>query len=454
MSAPDASAVGRLLQAQVRDRHPVFVAGEGVELIDADGARYLDAASGVGNACLGYGVAEIAAAMEAQARELHYVHGLRFETPVTRRLAERVGALAPGDLNWVFFVSGGSEANETAFKFVRQYWLERGRASKWRIIGRWPSFHGNTLATLAAGWHAARRARHAPLLLDFDHVATPNRYRGCGHCGRAGGSCTLACADELEQAIVRAGAEEVAAFIAEPVLGAAAAASGPPEGYFERVREICDAYDVLLIADEVFTGFGRLGRWFGVERFRVQPDVLVFAKGVSAGYAPLGGIVVRDALIDPFLDGSGRFEHNFTMAGHPVSCAAALAVLSIIERDGLVERVAALEGRFLARLRERTAALPIVGDVRGTGLLAGIELVADRDARQPFPAALGVAARAAAATMAAGVVTYPCQGGGWAEPGDALLLMPPFVTTEAELDAMVDGICTGLERLAAELNAG
>jgi adenosylmethionine-8-amino-7-oxononanoate aminotransferase len=444
------AGAGRLLQAQVRGGQPAFVRGEGVELIDEHSRRYLDAASGVGNACLGYGNAEVAAAMAAQAGELQYVHGLRFETPSSRRLAERIGALAPGDLDWVFLVSGGSEANETAFKFARQYWLQRGRERKWRIIGRWPSFHGNTLATLSAGWHAARRGPHAPLLLDFDHIAAPNAYRGCPHCARGGG-CTLACADELEPAIVRAGADEVAAFILEPVVGAAAAASAPPPGYLRRVREICDAYDVLLIADEVFTGFGRLGRWFGCDRLGLQPDLLVFAKGVSAGYAPLGGVVVRDALVEPFLDGSGRFEHNFTMAGHPVSAAAGLAVLDILERDRLVERVAALESRFLEGLRARTAGLDLVGDVRGVGLLAGIELVADRRTRASFPAGLGVAARAAAATMAAGVITYPCQGGGWSQPGDALLVMPPFVTTEAELAAMTDGIGRGLEALTREL---
>jgi adenosylmethionine-8-amino-7-oxononanoate aminotransferase len=428
-----------------------MVAGDGVELVDADGRRYLDAASGVGNACLGYSASAVGDAMRAQAELLPYVHGLRFETPVQRQLADRIAGLAPGDLDWVFFTSGGSEANESAFKLARQYWLERGRPNKWKVIGRWPSFHGNTLATLSAGWHATRRAAHAPQLLNFDHVSSPNQYRGCGACARSSAGCTLACADELEQAIVRNGADQVAAFIAEPVIGAAAAASGPPSGYFARIREICDAYDVLLIADEVFTGFGRLGRWFGSERFDIRPDILTFAKGISAGYAPLGGMVVRDMLVQAFQSGSGRFEHNFTMAGHPVSCAAGVAVLDILERDQLVPSVADREQLFLSWLREETDGIGIVGDVRGCGLLLGIELVDSPASKCAFPGDARVAGRAAAATMAAGVITYPCQGGGWSSPGDALLVMPPFVSTDEELREMARRIGVGLRELAREL---
>ena len=446
--APDRSR--HLLQAALRDRHPVMVAGEGVELVDGDGRRYLDAASGVGNACLGYSASAVGDAMREQAAQLPYVHGLRFETPVQRELADRIAGLAPGDLDWVFFTSGGSEANESAFKFARQYWLERGRPGKWKIIGRWPSFHGNTLATLAAGWHATRRAAHAPQLLAFDHVSSPNLYRGCGTCARSS-ACTLGCADELEQAIIRNGADQIAAFIAEPVIGAAAAASGPPPGYFARIREICDAYDVLLIADEVFTGFGRLGRWFGSERFDIRPDILSFAKGISAGYAPLGGIVVRDELVQAFQDGSGRFEHNFTMAGHPVSCAAGVAVLDILERDELVASVADREERLLSWIREETEGICIVGDVRGCGFLLGIELVQDRMSKRSFPSDLHMATRAATATMAAGVITYPCQGGGWSSPGDALLVMPPFVSTDEELQEMARRIGTGLRNLEKEI---
>jgi adenosylmethionine-8-amino-7-oxononanoate aminotransferase len=441
-----------LLRPDVNTVYPVFVRGEGVELIDDAGRRYLDAASGVGVTCLGYSADEVAEASYRQATTLQYVHALRFETPPMRDLADDIAALAPGDLSSVFFVSGGSEANESAFKFVRQYWLERGKKEKWRIIGRRPSFHGNTLGTLSAGWHVGRRQRHAPMLLPFSHVETPNLYRGCSRCGENGGRCTLACADELAEVIQREGAETVAAFIAEPVVGASGGALVPPEGYFRRVREICDEHEVLLIADEVITGFGRIGTWFGVERFDVVPDVLSFAKGVSGGYAPLGGIIVREALIDAFRAGSGHFEHNFTMAGHPVACAAGIATIAILQRERLVERVAALEETFFSLLREQLGGISIVGDVRGLGLLAGVELVADRATKEPFPPEQKMAARATRLGLEEEVVVYPCGAGvNGTLAGDYLLLMPPFVSSTEELAEMAARLGRALSRLASEV---
>jgi adenosylmethionine-8-amino-7-oxononanoate aminotransferase len=448
-TASPVEAGQHLLRPDIDRLYPVFVAGEGVELIDDHGRRYLDAASGVGVTCLGYSADTVAEAMLRQATTLQYVHALRFETPPMRQLADLIASVTPVHLNQIFFVSGGSEANESAFKLVRQYWLERGRPEKWRIVGRRPSFHGNTLATLAAGWHAGRRKRHAPLLLDFLHVDTPNLYRGCGE---HEGPCTAECAGRLEELIDRVGAASIAAFIAEPVVGAAGGALVPPEGYFERVREICTAHEILFIADEVITGFGRLGRWFGVERFGVVPDVVVFAKGVSAGYAPLGGIAVRDELIEAFRRGSGRFEHNFTMAGHPVACAAGIAAVETLMRDRLVERVAGLEAVFFESLHRHLDGLPVVGDVRGLGFLAGVELVADPDRRTPFPPSMGMSARATAAAMQEGVVVYPCGGGvEGGEAGDYLLLMPPFISTEAELEAMAERLGRGLRRLTVPM---
>jgi adenosylmethionine-8-amino-7-oxononanoate aminotransferase len=445
---PAALTGEHLLRPDVNTRSPVFTTGEGVELIDDQGRSYLDAASGVGVTCLGYGVDEIVRAMADQARELPYIHTLRFETGVVHRLADLIAGVAPGDLDYVFFVAGGSEANESAFKFARQYWLERGQPGRWRIIGRWPSFHGNTIATLSAGWHAARRKRHGPLLLNFPHIEAPNSYRGCSHCGSVGGRCTLACADELERTIVREGPDTIAGFIAEPVIGAAGGASLPRPDYFRRIREICDAHDILFIADEVITGFGRLGRWFGIERFDVQPDIITFAKGVSAGYAPLAGMIVRSELVDAFKRGSGRFEHNFTMAGHPIACAAGVATLSILRRDRLVERVAALEPTFFSALHRHLDDVPMVGDVRGLGLLAGVELVADRSSKRPFPPTASMSAGATRAAMDEGVIVYPCQGGVDGDAGDYLLLMPPFVSSEAELTEMAARLGRALRTLS------
>jgi adenosylmethionine-8-amino-7-oxononanoate aminotransferase len=468
-ATPDPAAPGRLasdhlIGPDLRARAPVFVRGEGVELIDDQGRRYLDAASGVGVTCLGYGVSEVVDVMRAQAEQLPYLHALRFEAPSAQHLADLVADVLPGDLDQVFFASGGSEANESVIKFVRQYWLERGEPERWRVIGRRPSFHGNTLATLSVGWHAGRRQRHAPLLLPMPHIDAPNRYRGCAHCrqagehGRAAGGpgeqtarCTLACAADLETAIQEAGPETVAAFIAEPVVAAAGGTLIPPPGYFAAVREICDRYDVLFVADDVFTGFGRLGAWSGMERFGVLPDIVVFAKGITAGYAPLGGFAARGALVEPFRKGSGRFEHNFTYAAHPVAAAVGVAVIGILRRERLIERVAAVEPLFARLLREHLGELPVVGDIRAMGLLAGVELVANQDTKQPFPPAAAIAARATRLALDEGVIVYPCSGGVDGESGDYLLLAPPFVTSDEDLERMAERTGRALARLGREL---
>jgi adenosylmethionine-8-amino-7-oxononanoate aminotransferase len=472
MSAPVSE---HLIGPDLRTQAPVFVRGEGVELIDGDGRRYLDAASGVGVTCIGYSASEVVDAMREQAGTLPYLHAMRFEAPPAQQLADLVASVLPGDLDQVFFASGGSEANESVIKFVRQYWVERGQPERWKVIGRRPSFHGNTLATLSVGWHAGRRQRHAPLLLPMPHIGTPNSYRGCEHCGAAEehrrvarlaggggaadrdgagtdvGRCTLACADELEDAIQQAGPQTVAAFIAEPVVAAAGGVLVPPPGYFQAIREICDRYDVLFVADEVFTGFGRLGTWFGMERFGVLPDIMVFAKGITAGYAPLGGFAVRTALVEPFRQGSGRFEHNFTYAAHPVAAAVGIAVIGILQRDRLVERVAAAEPMFATLLRAQLGELSVVGDVRSIGLLGGVELVADTGTKQPFPASAGIAARATRLALGEGVIVYPCSGGVDGEAGDYLILAPPFVSSDDDLERMVERTGRALRRLGDEL---
>ena len=455
MSAPVSE---HLIGPDLRTQAPVFVRGEGVELIDGGGRRYLDAASGVGVTCIGYSAGEVVDAMREQAGTLPYLHAMRFEAPPAQQLADLVASVLPGDLGQVFFASGGSEANESVIKFVRQYWVERGQPERWKVIGRRPSFHGNTLATLSVGWHMGRRQRHAPLLLPMPHIGTPNSYRGCEHCQVPGGSqiacadrCTLACAAELEDAIQQAGPGTVAAFIAEPVVAAAGGVLVPPPGYFQAIREICDRYDVLFVADEVFTGFGRLGTWFGMERFGVLPDIMVFAKGITAGYAPLGGFAVRSALVEPFRQGSGRFEHNFTYAAHPVAAAVGIAVIGILQRDRLVERVAAAEPMFARLLRDQLGELPVVGDVRSIGLLGGVELVADTGTKRPFPAAAGIAARATRLALDEGVIVYPCSGGVDGEAGDYLILAPPFVSSDNDLEHMVERTGRALRRLGDEL---
>jgi adenosylmethionine-8-amino-7-oxononanoate aminotransferase len=437
-----------LLRTDLSGDVPLFVAGDGLELITDSGERVLDAISGVGVTCLGYGSAAIPEQMAVQARSLQFVHALHNDAPVQRELADRVAELTPEGLDSSFFVSGGSEAVETAIKFVRQYWTERGRGEKWRVVGRWPSFHGSTLATLSVGWHKQRRAQHKPLLIDFPHIEAPNSYRGCGHC-RGGDSCTLACAHELERVVLREGAESIAAVIAEPIAGSAGGAFVPDPEYFPALRDICDRHEVLLIADEVITGFGRTGRWFGLDHWGVRPDVIAFAKGISAGYAPLGGIAVRDELVATLRSGSGRFEHNFTMAGHPVACAAGCAVIDELRRIDAPAYVAESEPAFFDAL-ETLADLPVVGDIRGRGFLAGIELVADRDTKAPFAASVGAAERVARLALEERLLVYPCAGsvdGG----GDHLLLMPAFVTPSELFGEIAARLRRALERFVADV---
>jgi adenosylmethionine-8-amino-7-oxononanoate aminotransferase len=426
---------------------PTIVGAEGVELIDDAGRRYLDAAAGVGVACLGYSATDVVAAMEAQASTAPYVHALRFDSPVVAELAAGIVAIAPVGLEAVFFTSGGSEANESAVKLAVQYWGLRGRASKWKVIGRRPSYHGNTLGALALGWHAGRRSRYGSLLLSLPHVPAPNSYRGCPCCE---GRCTSACAGVLDEMIAREGAESIAAFIAEPVIGAAGGALVPPDGYFTAIREVCDRHGVLLIADEVLTGFGRLGAPFGSTLLGIQPDILTFGKGVAGGYAPLAGLVAHERIAAALREAGVPFEHSFTMAAHPVACAAGLATVRRLRDDGLMQRAADVGESFASAVRDALRSNPLVGDIRGMGLLLGIELVRDRATKELFPAGARMAGRAAEAALAEGLLVYACSAGAGPElsGGDALLLMPPLVTSQTDLARMASLLGRALARLA------
>jgi len=433
----------RLLTANLAAGNPVAVRGHGVYLEFADGRTVLDGIAGVGVACLGYTCPEVVRAMTVQAERLPYAHALRFDTEPLLELAAAVAEVMPDPIQHCYFVSGGSEATETAVKYARQYWLERARPGKWKVIGRWPSFHGNTILGQSVGWHSVRRSRHLPLLTEFPHIEAPDLVHGCGHCsGR--GSCDLGCADELERALIREGPDTVACFVAEPIGGAATGAQVPHPDYFRRVREICDAYDVLLVADEVFTGFGRTGSWFAMQHWDVDPDILIFGKGIGGGFAPLAGIGVAERTIAAFRAGSGRFEHNFTYAGHAVACAAGLAVLSELRRRRLVERVGELEPRLFTALAEvKDSAL--VTDVRGRGFLAGVELIS----RPQLPAGqpgLPLAQMVSNAALAEGLLVYPCATS-LPGRGDHLLLAPALVMPEDLLDELGRRLRRALDRV-------
>ncbi|HUW66205.1 MAG TPA: aspartate aminotransferase family protein [Spirochaetia bacterium] len=439
----------------VRKPHKVVERGEGIYLYDENGKRYIDACAGSAVANIGHAHPRVVEAMYAQAGKVAFTHLSRWTSVPLIGLAGKIAGLAPGNLNKVYFVSGGSEATESALKMARQYFLERdGKTSKYKIISRWKSFHGNTIGALSMTGDK-RRYKYTPLLLDFPHIAPAYCYR-CPF-DRDPSCCGLQCAYDLERTIKQVGADYIAAFIAEPVGGAACGAIVPPPGYFRVIREICDRYDILLIADEVMTGFGRTGSMFAMERFGVVPDLMCIAKGMSAGYVPLGAVVASDEVFQAFQNGSGAFEHGHTYGGNPLAAAVALAVIDVVQEDKLVENARVMGDYLLGELKEKLAPLSIVGDVRGCGLLQGVELVADKKGKKPFDPAFGLAERATMELMERGVVVYPGTGSSDGTAGDHFLLAPPLIITREQVDELVTGLVEGLtalERIVAAEGAG
>jgi adenosylmethionine-8-amino-7-oxononanoate aminotransferase len=354
--------------------------GDGCYVWDVDGNRYLDGLAGLFVSQVGHGRTELADAAKEQAEKLGYFPIWTYGHPSAVRLAARLAELAPGDINRVFFTTGGSEAVESAWKLARQYFRAMGEPQRYKVISRHLSYHGTTLGALSITGLAELRIPFEPLVPGAFKVANTNRYR-CTLCAHAAG-CTLACADDIEAMILREGPESVAAVFVEPVQNAGGCLV-PPEGYFQQLREICDRYGILLVSDEVICAFGRLGHWFGSERFDYQPDIITVAKGLTSGYAPLGAMLVSDRVAEPFVGTGDTFLHGLTFAGHPVSCAVALANLDVLEREHLLEHVRANESLFRKALDD-LADLPIVGDVRGAGYFYGIELVKDRDTKETF----------------------------------------------------------------------
>lgn len=429
---------------------PFAARAEGIRIWDEAGNEYLDASSGaISVISVGHGVEEVVEAMAAQARAFAYVLGGRLRHHPAEDLAQALAALAPGDLNRVIFVSGGSEANETAFKLARNYHVVRGKPEKYIVLSRRRSYHGATLATLSLSGYEERRGPYGPLLFWEPQVAECNCYR-CPF-GLSYPQCQLRCANDLQRAIDEHGAEKIAAFIAEPIVGAAGAATTPPDGYFQTIRDICDRNDILFIADEIITGLGRTGRNFGIEHWGVVPDVIMTAKGLSGGYVPLGAVIVSDKVADAF-DAAGKpFVHGFTYMAHPVTTAAALAVLNVVQREQLIENARVQGERLFARLAVLADSEPLVGEVRGKGLLAGLELVTDPWTKQPHAKSLGVTQRLIAAAQARGLMLYPCQSG--EGHGDQVIVSPPLTVTAEEIDAIVERLTLALADVRAELDA-
>jgi adenosylmethionine-8-amino-7-oxononanoate aminotransferase len=369
------------------DLPPVILRGEGCYVWDDTGKRYLDGLAGLFTVQVGHGRHELAEAARRQAEQLGYFPLWTYAHPTGIELAEKIASLTPGDLNRVFFTTGGGEAVESAWKLARQYHRATGQPGRYKVVARDLAYHGTSMGALAITGLAAIKTAFEPLTPGGIHVRNTNQYR-CTLChgggASSGGGCTLACADEIAVAIEREGPETVAAVFLEPVQNSGGCFT-PPDGYFARVREICDEYGVLLVSDEVICAFGRLGEWFGAIRYDYQPDMITMAKGLTSGYAPLGAVAVSDRIAEPFLGGDTSFLHGITFGGHPVSCAVALANIALMEREDVLGNVRAHEATFRAAL-EDLADLPIVGDVRGAGYFWGVELVKDRATRTTFDA--------------------------------------------------------------------
>jgi adenosylmethionine-8-amino-7-oxononanoate aminotransferase len=427
-----------------RTTFPVAVHGEGLFLYDASGKRYLDASGGAAVSCLGHGHPAVREAIKRQVDRLGYAHTGYFTNEPQELLADELIAHAPRGLTRAFFVTGGSEATEAALKLARQYHLECGRPERQHFISRKFSYHGNTLGALSVSGHHARRETYLPLLGEVSHISACFAYRGKQD-GETDESYGARVADELEAAILRAGPATVAAFIAEPVVGATIGAVAAVPGYFKRIREICDRYDVLLILDEVMCGMGRTGTLHACEQEGVAPDLLLLAKGLGAGYQPIGAMMVSEKIYQAIARGTGSFNHGHTYMGHAVGCAAALAVQQVIKDDGLLGNVRS-QGVVLDNLlRERFGSHPRVGDIRGRGLLRAIEIVEDRQSKKPFASTLKLHARIKQQAMADGLICYPGGGTADGESGDHVLIAPPFNVTPPQIEEIVAKLAYALD---------
>jgi adenosylmethionine-8-amino-7-oxononanoate aminotransferase len=427
----------RVLHRQIGHSYPVAASGQGVLVRDTAGKEYIDASSGAAVSCLGHSHPDVLAAMREQLDRLAYAHTSFFTTQVAEELAGELVARTPQGIGHVFFVSGGSEAIEAALKLARQYFVECGELRRRYIVARRQSYHGVTLGALAVGGREWQRRQFAPLLIETSHVSPVYEYRErrADETPQAYGERL---AQELDGKIHELGGDNVIAFVAETVVGATLGAVPAVAGYFKRVREICDRHGVLLILDEVMCGMGRTGTLHACEQEGVCPDLMAIAKGLGGGYAPIGALLMQDRIFEAVAGGSGAFQHSHTYMGHPLACAAALAVQRVIHRDSLLANVQAQGAHLRRRLNERFGNHPFVGDVRGRGLLQGLELVADRGTKEPFDPTLRLHARVKREAMARGLVIYPMGGTVDGTRGDHVLLAPPFIVDAPLVDTIVE----------------
>jgi adenosylmethionine-8-amino-7-oxononanoate aminotransferase len=439
----------RILHRQIKGELPVAASGHGVYIRDTNGRDYIDASGGAAVSCLGHDHADVKAAIREQLDKLPYAHTSFFTTQVAEDLADKLIADAPKGLNHVYFVSGGSEAVEAALKMARQYFYERREKQRRYFIARRQSYHGNTIGALSTGGNLGRREMFAPILIETHHIEPCFAYRN----KRADESLEqygLRAADALEDKIKELGAANVIAFVAETVVGATAGAVAPAPGYFKRIREICDRNGILLILDEVMSGMGRTGTLHACEQEGIAPDLMTIAKGLGAGYQPIGATLLSQRIFDSFKNGSGFFQHGHTYIGHPLACAAALAVQNVIQRDRLLDNVKEMGARLTRRLSERFGNHPFVGDIRGRGLFQAVEIVADRSSKTPLDPARKTHARIKKEAMARGLLVYPAGGTADGVAGDHVLIAPPFISDAAIIDQIAERLGDSVDAATAD----
>ena len=426
-----------VLHRQINHTYPVAASASGITIRDTAGKDYIDASGGAAVSCLGHSHPDVIAAMRAQLDKFEYAHTSFFTSEAAEELADDLVAHAPAGLSHAFFVSGGSEAIEAALKLARQYFVERGEPRRRYLIARRQSYHGVTLGALAVGGREWQRRSFAPLLIETHHVSPVYEYRErlADETPEAYGERL---ARELDIKIAELGSKNVLAFVAETVVGATMGAVPAVPGYFKRVREICDRYGILLILDEVMCGMGRTGSLHACEQEGVSPDILAIAKGLGGGYAPVGAMLMQERIFKTIAEGSGAFQHSHTYTGHPLACAAALAVQQVMRRDDLLANVRRQGAHLARRLQERFGNHPFVGNVRGRGLFQGLEIVADRGTKKPFDPQRKVHAQIKREAMARGLMVYPMGGTVDGAQGDHVLLAPPFIVKEADVDLIVE----------------
>ncbi|MEP0519552.1 MAG: aspartate aminotransferase family protein [Hyphomicrobiales bacterium] len=437
---------GHVFGRTTKGNLPTAVAGTGCHVVDATGKRYFDGSGGAAVSCLGHGHPVVTEAIKSQLDKIAFAHTGFFTSEPAEELADLLIANAPEKIDRVYFVSGGSEAVEAALKLARQYFIEKGEPNRKHVIARRQSYHGNTLGALAAGGNAWRKKPFAPLLIETRHIAPCYAYRE-----RTADETEFEfgqrVANELEAEILSLEPNNVMAFIAEPVVGATLGAVPAVDGYFKRIREICDQYGVLLILDEVMCGMGRTGSLFACDHDGVAPDILCIAKGLGAGYQPIGAMLCTQEIYNAIEQGSGFFQHGHTYIGHPVACAGSLAVLQTILDENLVARVATMGTKLQSALEATFGQHEHIGDVRGRGLFRGLEIVEDRDSKKPYDPSLGINTKLKKACFEAGLVCYPMGGTVDGVHGDHVLLAPPFILQDEHIDEIVDKLSAGFKGL-------